>query len=788
MMPYKKFTRSLAASMALVLTAAGLSGCGGKETDQMVTSSGEESAVTKEAEKAAMGRYLEEDVPVPSGCAAVEKLSFLIDGSLAMIYRDADYQLLYTTSKDTGASWEEAVPVAELLGLPPEDSNALLCLALGTDGSLMGGRYQSSGDSTGDSTMTYFYRSPDGASKELPIGEIMGKGFSNTAQFGNNGNLFLAPLGNGIKEINPTDGSLVHSYEENITAQFFGVCGKNLVVVADGTVHYYDTETGKPLEGMDALTGQITSNPDNLENVNSSSKSILFLEGDQPDSLFYADRGGMYRYALGGNVVEEIIDGSLNSIGSPDTGFTSLTRDSEGNLYLGVTSFASENGEGKIYRYTYSKDTPAVPDTELTVYSLKDNSFIRQAAAVFQKKYPDVYLNIESGMTGDDAVTSTDALKTLNTEIMAGKGPDVLLLDGIPAEPYIEKGLLCDLSGILSEAGLLENIKNAYTQEDGAVYAMPAKFGIPLLFGAGEDVDTITDLASMADALEKHKAEYGPTDTFYSMPLSASFGPKMLLQSLADSCSAAWLKKDGTLDEAMIKDFLKQAGRIYSSGTEALTAIGEKYGQDLSSLEEEEYDRTLGIGSNCLQVLRGMFRLSSGGLYTPMGLAQLDFVKREDSRMASRVWDGQAQNCFIPVNLFGISAKSTQKEAAENFIRFLFSEDGQMLTRNGGFPTLQKVYEKEDYWSLGEEGTCVMTVSDYNNVTGADASFDITAPSVDAIKEMQALGETLTTPAADNQIILNAVVSAGVPYLKGDTDLDAAAADVIREVNLYLSE
>ena len=85
--------------------------------------------------------------------------------------------------------------------------------------------------------------------------------------------------------------------------------------------------------------------------------------------------------------------------------------------------WAAMQGEDiKIYSYVYSKDTPTTPDTELTVYSLKDNDFIKQAAVLFQKKYPDVYVNIETGMSGDDSVTDTDALKVLNTEIMAGNG------------------------------------------------------------------------------------------------------------------------------------------------------------------------------------------------------------------------------------------------------------------------------------------------------------------------------------------------------------------------------
>ena len=120
-------------------------------------------------------------------------------------------------------------------------------------------------------------------------------------------------------------------------------------------------------------------------------------------------------------------------------------------------------------------------NTELTVYSLKDNDFIKQAAVLFQKKYPDVYVNIETGMSGDDSVTDTDALKVLNTEIMAGTGPDVLLLDGISEDTYIEKGMLEDLSGVLKDTDILSNIKDAYTKEDGSIYTMPVKFGIPMI-------------------------------------------------------------------------------------------------------------------------------------------------------------------------------------------------------------------------------------------------------------------------------------------------------------------
>ena len=66
-----------------------------------------------------------------------------------------------------------------------------------------------------------------------------------------------------------------------------------------------------------------------------------------------------------------------------------------------------------------------------------------------------------------------------------------------------------DISGILKDAGLLSNIQEAYTEEDGSIYAMPVKFGIPLIEGKKEDVTSVTDLVSLADKVEQHKAEYG---------------------------------------------------------------------------------------------------------------------------------------------------------------------------------------------------------------------------------------------------------------------------------------
>ena len=123
---------------------------------------------------------------------------------------------------------------------------------------------------------------------------------------------------------------------------------------------------------------------------------------------------------------------------------------------------------------------------------------------------------------------------------------------------------------ILKEAGLLDNIESAYTKEDGSIYEMPVKFGIPMIEGNKEDVQAVTDLASLADVLTKHKDEYGLTsENIYKLPLLYSMYPQALLEKLADNNSAAWMKADGTLDEEKIKEFLEQSERIYQAGKDA---------------------------------------------------------------------------------------------------------------------------------------------------------------------------------------------------------------------------
>lgn len=782
--------RTAAVFAAVFALTGGLSAAGcGVQTDG---ATGKDTGETKEnSEEAAMGRYLEEDVNLPENCEQLATMRFLENGTLRICYYDEDGTFFYADSEDQGSSWGEGTDFLTLLGLDSSIYNVSYP-QLAKDGGIFLNvtNAEEQNLENGDYGVHFYYIDSEGNFGELTgAAELAENGYVSEAQFTDSGTILLNLMRGGIAEISLEDGSLKAEFEKGNFVNYFFAAGNRLITVTD-TLHYYNLETGEPIEDAAALTERIASNENNLQITSTSSYPVVFTEGEEEDSLFFVDSDGLYRYAFGGSVVEQVIDGSLNSIGSPDSALVSLERDKEGSFYLAVMD--SMSGKGKLLKYVYSADTPATPDTELTVYSLRDNAYMRQIAALFQKKYPDIYLNLETGMSEEDAVTSTDALKNLNTEIMAGNGPDVLIMDGIPEDTYIEKEMLADISDILDKAdeedGILENIRSAYQKEDGSQYVMPVRFAIPLIQGNTEDVQAVTDLKTLADVVEKHQSEYSET----CMPMSLlAYGSASFLECLADVNAPAWVREDGTLDESAVTEFLEQANRIYQAGKAGIEYIQKMYEEagimtDGSGRSEAEALKE--IGSSAVALMEGSYKLAAGRLKSPDSLGYLYSVEREREELSDALWNGQAENCFIPVQTVGISAKASQPEAAEKLVEFMLSQEGQKVGTDAGFPVNETVYDSSEYWAVGDSDGAMGTLGSGNTATGEYFELDIYRADDTKTEEIKAIGKTLTVPSKTNEVIMSAVSEAGGRYLDGEIGLEEAAKEAIQQVNLYLAE
>lgn len=756
----KKWKRTVVYGLLTVMAV----GCVGAKANPVMAQEKEGTA----------GRYMEKEISLPEiGCVSVEEICFLEEGTFRAVYRDQDALLKIVDSRDKGKTWTAPRDLHKEL-FPGEKMKEPVSAALCSDGGIFSLWY-------GEDVA--YYQSADGEKREIPLAEYAGNGMEiYDAAFTASGSVILMGK-DAIYEISAKDGSLLRTYEKGNTILDFGIAGNRLVVFVNDTIHYYDTETGEPLTDEPVLTEELCLKKDQSEPETASSHSVV-MTGSDEEGILYVDRGGMYLYYPGGTMVEQLFEGQETSVGLPETGLMDVETDEEGRVYLAASDVSSEKPKGKIYCYQFDGEA-SVAETELEIYTLLTDPYIEQAAVMFQKEHPEIRIEIQEGMTGKDGVTATDAIKNLNTEIMAGEGPDVMLLDGLLEEDYIEKGMLEDISGIVESAGILENIRDVYTEEDGAVYRMPLRFGIPMIAGKAEDVDMVDDLASLKDMVKKHKADFFPG--FFSAYKARV--PQILLTSLFEISSPSWMKKDGRVDEEKVREFLELTYEIYHADKEY-----EGYAEDTSDSEEKEtrwYEKNRRQEASPVMdlLLMGAEKqlFSYGYLFSLDHVFLMNTMETENPEFTHRLFNGQEKNCFAPELILGISAAAREKEAAQMFVEFLFSEEQQKNGKEAGFPVRKSVYESDEYWELGREGSFEGASSATYNGEMTEL-IDVLHSSDSQLKEIRELGKTLTTPVGRNRVLLDAVKKAGVPYLKNETDLDQAVRETISQVNLYLSE
>lgn len=210
----------------------------------------------------------------------------------------------------------------------------------------------------------------------------------------------------------------------------------------------------------------------------------------------------------------------------------------------------------------YDETIPSKPSKELTVYSLKENGRIRYAGQLFQKEHPDVLVRYETGMEGDNAVSKEDALKNLNTRLLAGDAPDVIVLDEMDIEQYAEKGVLRELDGILEpyldDGVLYRNIvEGMRTTDKEKIYSVPMMVYLPLWFGEEmylEGEDSLEDLVAGVE-LARQKHPEGPI-------LYTPYPQNLLIQTLP-VCLPAWTREDGSLNVEELTAYYQAVSRIW---------------------------------------------------------------------------------------------------------------------------------------------------------------------------------------------------------------------------------
>ena len=510
-----------------------------------------------------------------------------------------------------------------------------------------------------------------------------------------------------------------------------------------------------------------------LEADYGNTPKIVFWE-NQNGYLFFTTYSGLYSYIPGGSVTEELIAGARSSIGDPSCIPVALTGTEDGSFYL----LCNLGGEPTLCHFTYDAEAPAVAETQVNIYSLYPNDDMTQMITQFQKANPDISVNHEIGLTGEDGMTEADAIRTLNTEILAGNGPDLICLDGFNLESYLEKGVLADVSHVL-DAGdpLFRHITDCFGK-DGKICAVPTTFTFPAMYGKEEFISQIHDLSSLVEAAKQAKATIAPESRVVN-----GMYPDIMADYFYDACSAAWINPDGTLDRAKLTEFYNAMKELYAldepfrqANTEWMAEVREEYLSGENQILPGQYTSLRGADA----IISDVSYLSFGTLDGMYDYAHVLAGEKEylgDGYITSPI-GLQADNVFLPRGIMGILKDAAHPQAAEKFLTFMLSDNIQAKCLSYGFPVNKVTFERE----MSEERVIDSWIG------GGTFAYQAQWPDAAQREELRGWVENLSTPANTNRTIRYMVMEPLYDCCTGAITPEQAAERALQSLNLYLSE
>ncbi len=750
----KAFKRIISLTLAFGCLLGCLSGC--KKEEPVVT----EAIPTYST--GAMGRYVEKSIPLPEGKYA-QDMVMLNDGRLRVsLTREDGGGIVCTTGSDR-QTWDHTWQVPEEI----LESGEVSHLALSPDGTVFCHTWRDK-DESGNYGFHFWVIRQDGSYNEIPItcpdvDYSVGYMVSH-CDFTDSGKLMAAFQGRSVREVDLTTGEVGENINEQRSIMKMGCAGEDTYIAGWDTVCANIDGVSGALEGI--MGQQLT---DSLKATEGNTPKFTFWRNSE-GYLFYTTHEGLFSYIPGGSITEELVSSSRTTLGDPMFLPIALTGTEEDTFYV-LSSRGS--GENMLLYYSYDAEVPTVSDTYLKIYSLYANEDLPQMVSQYQVAHPEVTVELEIGMNGDNGITQADAIRALNTEILSGSGPDLICLDGFNLESFFEKGMLVDLSSVLSQAEpTLTQITECYEQ-NGVICAVPTSFVIPAMYGPSHIIEQIHDWDSLITAVGQLKAEKST-----GLGVLAAVIPVDTANKFYDVCSTAWMNTDGTINEEKLIEYYAGMQRVWNLDSELQALWGDWY--------KEEPLHPLGdyigmIGS--AEVARGDYSIGFGALN---GMASWSYNLCANNEVEGYETAPLAlydSGIFIPRGIFGILSDSEHPQAATDFLKFMLSESVQAKDLTYSFPVNKAVFDKE----TSEERVLDSFIST-NDAEGNRYTFQAQWPDAQNRENLRTWVANLTTPASTDKTIRKIVMDQIFDCLTGVIAPEEAAQAALQSLNLYLAE
>lgn len=422
----------------------------------------------------------------------------------------------------------------------------------------------------------------------------------------------------------------------------------------------------------------------------------------------------------------------------------------------------------------------------------------------------------------------TAGITKLNTEILAGKVPDIISVNSLPIRQYGAKGILEDLwpyiendTEIGGREGIMERVFQA-AEQDGKLYQVFDTFAISTVIGSRKQLGdrttwTMAELKEALASMPEGCAIFGEWDTKESML-------NTLLRMNLDSY-VNWQTGECGFDSDSFKSVLE----FCNSFPMEYTPVDGEYDDENSRISEgrQMLSRETLSGFENIQLNQAIFggaeALNTFYLdYSSYPPTVSDVPVKTDwgySDAQNRVKpgqyltyigypreDGRYGSAFEINSGLAMSSSCKDKEGAWQFMRELLlpwepaSEDEQWGWNHWGFAANKEQFEKNaaeamkvEYMTDGEGNPILDLNGDPIQESSmgygmGDLMVNIQATSQEEYDQVMDLYNAIDTLASSDNSIYDIVKEVAGSYFAGDRSLDDAAALIQNKVTIYVNE
>lgn len=783
-----KQTKRIAAACLSALAMLNLTACGVPEVPE--TAQG--SAVSTEA-ATAMGRWVKSEpldgVELGEGVSLFAQPSQLEDGTILafgcnydlVLQQGSIAPLVMVRSQDGGATWTvETTDWAEQVGC------SIVQVAVRPDGTLLLQGMQPPEQEGGANRYSFWLRSPEGEISELPLAQaIQGLGSAQAWFMGDNTLVILPSL---LDSITPPGDVCLYDLATNTVRDWAtltqegdtsysqgsqSASGERYVtsIILGGTAVGRDAEGNPVFYYLNNSGGRVDLNAmDEEGNIRCAAQGVcdspyINAAVDAQNGYCLVDDSGIRHLAPGGSMPEVVVSGELVQTQSDNESILGICCTTAGDYLVAYLEYETE--QVRLCRYSFD-ETLAAPGSgdALEVWSLYDNDTVRAAIAAYSEAQPEASVEYTPVLGEDSAVTREDAIRTLNTELLAGEGPDLMILDGTDLDSMAGSGLLADLGQMMDTGTLLPNIADDYVGETTMV--LPARFSLPVLFGNQGSLDGLTTLQDLLDRIlaapPRPESDMEDEAYYQELPAEERYALSLLdISTLVDftlATSASAILQDNTVNTDALRqclDFIGQVGRYY--GMDRYSDTHEVNGVLLSGGEGDAILWTDGSSeyNSCHRALYGWEEMINPNLLGTIGPDG-----KGDGQLILR--PGLVSDAYTPSLFVAVNASTDKPDQAAALVQALFSDEIQGGNQNDGMPTttggMQQFIDRNAQ-ALAEDG-----------YTG----------------DVNALIAQAQTPVVVDQTLAQTVEGHAEKLIDGEETLDQAVEGVSQDLALYLAE